>query len=116
MRIIRCMSCEVAGRRVGYLKDFYGVLNAYSERVFRSTEPVYQSARFPNLYYCGNCLIHAQAVLTELVGCESINQVLNSDLKNGFKELATPNPSIPSRVFWHTTYIEMVSGLANRDE
>lgn len=110
MRIIRCMSCEAAHRRPTYWHE--RVWETDQARPVFSDSTVYESG---TLRYCGNCLIHAQLILTDLLGYERVNQVLNSDLKNRLKDFGTPNPSHPNLIKWHYTLTAIMVGKANHE-
>lgn len=74
---------------------------------------VYQSCS-GELRYCGNCLIHAQIVLTELLGYATVLQMLKSEHNNRLKEFGRPfGPAANNRIMWAVNYDESIVGNGN---
>lgn len=71
---------------------------------------VYQSCS-GELRYCGNCLIHAQIVLTELLGYATVLHALKSEHNNRLKEFGRPFGN--NRIMWAINYNESIVGNGN---
>ena len=109
MRVIQCMSCGTAKKRPGYWRE-YGLRDDRDRPVFCDSK-VYELG---SLRYCGNCLIHAQLVLTELLGgADAVYEIINSPAPHILKDFATPNSSHPNRTFWHYSLNAMLTGMQN---
>lgn len=103
MKQLRCMSCGFTVRKFQ--------LNAEQLPVYHD-RTIYESSS-GELRYCGNCLIHAQIVLTETLGYATVLQLLNSGHNNRLKEFGTPFHR--NRIMWALNWNESTAGNGNAE-
>lgn len=101
MRKLRCLSCDHANRLLLLRSDQRPVYHDFA---------VYESDS-GGLRYCGNCLIHAQIVLTSLLGYAMIYEAVKSDTDNRIKSFGTPMGR--TGIIWRINADESIVGRAN---
>ena len=110
MKRVRCSTCELAKQRPNYWNDRVGFVDSQARPVYSHGHEMYELG---GRIYCGDCLIHAQLILTNLLGEASIYQMLNSEHNNRLKDFATPNANSTQRVFWRIDESRLITGKAN---
>lgn len=101
MKPLRCMSCGFTIRKF--------TLNSEQLPVYHDSA-VYESGS-GELRYCGNCLIHAQIILTETLGYATVLQMLNSGHNNRLKEFGRPFHR--NRIMWALNRDESIASNGN---